>query len=76
MKGSGCKGTGMQFLTSRSTSAWEEQSLALLKTLDLQIQADEYAEILKQSVAIAKRVQQELYGTAKVANLPSMKGYK
>jgi hypothetical protein len=38
-----------------------EQSLVLLKTLDLQTQADEYAEILKQSVAIAQRVQQELY---------------
>jgi hypothetical protein len=45
-----------------------EQSLALLKTLDLQTQADEYAEILQQSVAIAERVQQELYGTARAIN--------
>jgi hypothetical protein len=45
-----------------------EQSLALLKTLDLQAQADEYAEILQQSVAIAERVQQELYGTARAIN--------
>jgi hypothetical protein len=46
-----------------------EQSLTLLKTLDLQTQADEYAEILQQSVDIAQRVQQELYGgTGKVGN--------
>jgi hypothetical protein len=53
-----------------------EQSLALLKTLDLQTQADEYAEILRQSVAIAERIQHELYGTAKAANPLSMKGYE
>jgi hypothetical protein len=53
-----------------------QQSLALLKTLDLQTQADEYAEILQQSVAIAERVQQELYGTAKAVNPLSMKGYE
>ncbi len=53
-----------------------EQSLALLKTLDLQMQADEYAEILQQSVAIAERVQQELYGTGKVGNPVSMKRYE
>jgi hypothetical protein len=45
-----------------------EQSLALLKTLDLQMQADEYAEILEQSVAIAERVQHELYGNPKAIN--------
>lgn len=57
----------------RSQSGWLgqdgvthlEQSLALLKTLDLQAQADEYSEILQQSLAIAERVRQELYGTAK-----------
>jgi hypothetical protein len=38
-----------------------EQSLTLLKTLDLQAQADEYSEILQQSVGIAERVRQELY---------------
>lgn len=53
-----------------------EQSLALLKTLDLQMQADEYAEILQQSVAIAERVQQELHGTGKIGNLESMKRYE
>lgn len=49
-------------------SAHLEQSLALLKTLDLQMQADEYSEVLQQSVAIAERVRQELYGTDKVSN--------
>lgn len=39
-----------------------EQSLALLKTLDLQVQADEYSETLQQSFAIAERVRQGLYG--------------
>jgi hypothetical protein len=53
-----------------------EQSLALLKTVDLQAQADEYAEILQQSVAIAERVQHELYGSARAMNPLSMKGYK
>jgi hypothetical protein len=53
-----------------------EQSLALLKTLDLQTQADEYAEILQQSVAIAERVQHELYGSAKAMDPLSMKGYE
>jgi hypothetical protein len=48
-----------------------EQSLVLLKTLDLQTQADEYAGILQQSVAIAERVQQELYGTGKVITPPA-----
>jgi hypothetical protein len=51
-----------------------EQSLALLKTLELQTQADEYAGILQQSVAIAERVQQELYGTGEVGNpLPTIR---
>jgi hypothetical protein len=53
-----------------------EQSLALLKTFDLQTQADEYAAILQQSVDIAERVQRELYGTAKAVNPLSMKGYE
>jgi uncharacterized membrane protein (UPF0136 family) len=53
-----------------------EQSLALLKTLELQTQADEYAEILQQSVAIAERVQHELYGTVRTINPLSMKGYE
>ena len=43
-----------------------EQSLALLKTLDLQAQADEYSEVLQQSFAIAERVRQELYGNGSV----------
>jgi hypothetical protein len=45
-----------------------EQSLTLLKTLDLQTQADEYSEILQQSFAIAERVQQELYGNGSINN--------
>jgi hypothetical protein len=53
-----------------------EQSLVLLKTLDLQTQADEYAGILQQSLSIAERVQQELYGTGKVINSPPIKGYE
>ncbi|WP_404787094.1 hypothetical protein [Altericista sp. CCNU0014] len=48
-----------------------EQSLVLLKTLDLQTQADEYAGILQQSLAIAERVQQELYGTGKGHQSPT-----
>jgi hypothetical protein len=49
-----------------------EQSLALLKTLDLQIQADEYSEILQQSVGIAERVRQELYGNDSVNHFSLM----
>jgi hypothetical protein len=37
-----------------------EQSLALLKTSEMQAQADEYTIILRQSLAIGERVQQEL----------------
>jgi hypothetical protein len=51
-----------------------EQSLALLKTLDLQTQADEYSEILQQSVGIAERVRQELYGTDRRRNPSSNEG--
>jgi hypothetical protein len=39
-----------------------EQSLALLQTLDLQAQANEYSAILQQTLSIAERVQQELHG--------------
>ncbi len=55
-------------------SAHLEQSLALLKTLDLQMQADEYSEILQQSVGIAERVRQELYGTDRRINPSSNEG--
>jgi hypothetical protein len=52
------------FLVQAGT-AHVEQSLALLKTLDLQVQADEYSEVLQQSFAIAERVRQELYGNGR-----------